>query len=93
MMYGFIRLIYWALIIYFIYLVWKFISRPKKKAPSQAQSQTQARRLPQMMVKDETCNTYLPIEEAIKETCQGKDYYFCSRDCRQKFLDKKKAES
>ena len=93
MMYGFIRLIYWALIIYFIYLVWKFISRPKKKTPSQAQSQTQARRLPQMMVKDETCNTYLPIEEAIKETCQGKDYYFCSRDCRQKFLDKKKAES
>jgi len=92
-MYGFIRLIYWALIIYFIYLVWKFIRRPNKKPPSQAQSRTQAKRLPQMMVKDETCNTYLPIEEAIKETYQGREYYFCSGECRQKFLDGKKASS
>ena len=90
-MYGFIRLIYWALIIYFIYIVWKFITRPKKKPPSQAQAQ--ARRLPQMMVKDETCNIYLPIEEAIKEIYQGREYYFCSRDCRQKFLDSKKTSN
>jgi YHS domain-containing protein len=83
------RLVYWALIIYFVYLVWKFISGPKKKQAARGQDKRQ----PQMMVKDETCNTYLPVEEAIKETCQGKDYYFCSRDCRQKFLDKKKAES
>ena len=89
MMYGFMRLVYWALIIYFVYLVWKFIRGPKKKPAAQPRD----KQLPQMMVKDETCNTYLPIEEAIKENCQGKDYYFCSRDCRQKFLDKKKAES
>jgi len=42
------------------------------------------------MVKDETCNTYLPREEAILEHADGKDYYFCSQECRQKFLGQKK---
>jgi len=80
------RLILWALIVYFIYLVWKYIRSPRRRPAPPPQS----KRLPQMMVKDETCNTYLPMEEAIKEIYQGKEYYFCSRDCRQKFLDQKK---
>jgi uncharacterized protein len=88
-MYAVTRLILWALIAYFIYLVWKFISRSRqKRGPS-----PQAKRLPQMMVKDETCNTYLPLAEALKETDQGQEYYFCSRECRQKFLDRKKTST
>jgi YHS domain-containing protein len=39
------------------------------------------------MVKDETCNTYLPREEAILEKVEGKEYYFCSQECRKKFLE------
>jgi len=42
------------------------------------------------MVKDEICNTYLPKEDAIKEIYQGKEYYFCSKECQQKFLESKK---
>lgn len=40
-----------------------------------------------MMVKDEMCNTYLPKEDAIKEIFEGKEYYFCSNNCRHKFLE------
>jgi len=43
------------------------------------------------MVKDEICNTYLPKEDAIKEVYQGKEYYFCSNECRQKFLEQKRS--
>ncbi len=85
-----IRTIYWILILYLVYLVWKFIRSPRRRAN---RPQQEAKRLPQMMVKDETCNTYLPIEEALKETYQGRDYYFCSKDCRQKFLDNRKSGS
>jgi YHS domain-containing protein len=42
------------------------------------------------MVKDEMCNTYLPKEDALKANYAGKDYYFCSKECRQKFLEQKK---
>ena len=41
------------------------------------------------MVKDETCNTYLPEENAIKQVIGGKTFYFCSKICQKKFLKKK----
>jgi uncharacterized protein len=85
----FVRLIYWALIIYFIYLVWKFI-RSSGKKPARPQS---SKTLPQMMVKDDICNTYLPIDDALKEVRDGREYYFCSKECRQKFLEGKKSGS
>jgi uncharacterized protein len=88
-MYGFVRLLYWALIIYFVYLVWKFIRGVRRKVrPS-----SPTKNLPQMMVKDEVCNTYLPLADALKENYQGRDYYFCSQECRQKFLDRMKSSS
>jgi uncharacterized protein len=82
-----LRWIYWAVIIYFLYLVWRFIRTPRKR-PSRRENRSKS--LPQMMVKDEVCNTYLPVQDAIKEVYQGREYYFCSRECRQKFLDQKK---
>jgi YHS domain-containing protein len=42
------------------------------------------------MVKDEMCNTYLPQEDAIKEIYEGKEYYLCSKECQQKFLEQNK---
>jgi YHS domain-containing protein len=45
------------------------------------------------MVKDEVCNTYLPREDAIREVIKGEEHFFCSNDCRQKFLEAKKEAS
>ncbi|MEW5900028.1 MAG: hypothetical protein AB1715_01030 [Acidobacteriota bacterium] len=45
------------------------------------------------MVKDETCNTYLPREQAIHEKVDGKDFYFCSQECRRKFREQRKGQS
>jgi len=38
------------------------------------------------MVKDEICNTYILEEEALKISHNGQTYYFCSEECRNKFL-------
>jgi len=42
------------------------------------------------MVKDEVCNTYLPREDAIRENWDGKEFFFCSPECRGKFLEQRK---
>jgi YHS domain-containing protein len=42
------------------------------------------------MVKDEVCNTYLPQEDAIREHIDGTDFFFCSKECRDKFMEQKK---
>lgn len=41
------------------------------------------------MVKDEICNTYIPEDEALKEVRNGQVHYFCSEECRKKFLSSK----
>jgi len=83
-----LRLIFLALLLYLIYLIVRFfqsIGQPSKKDRSTADSLPRRR-----MVKDEICNTYIPEEESLKETWKGQVYYFCSEECRQKFLTGKK---
>jgi YHS domain-containing protein len=37
------------------------------------------------MVQDPVCHVYLPSLEAIQRTQDQKTYYFCSRQCAEKF--------
>ena len=82
----FLRLIVYALLAYVIYLVIRFFSALNRRSISQETPKTSGG----IMVKDEVCNTYLPKDEAIRELYQGKEYFFCSQECRQKFLETKK---
>lgn len=82
---GFLRFLLYALLAYIIY---KFIQLyqilTRKNRPHR-----QAKPTSGLMVKDEVCNTYLPKEDAFKEIVGGKEYFFCSKECRQKFLESK----
>jgi uncharacterized protein len=82
---GFLRILLYALLAYIIY---KFIRLyqvlTRKNSPRR-----QAKPTSGLMVKDEVCNTYLPREDALKEIVGGKEYFFCSKECRQKFLESK----
>lgn len=86
MLLSLIKIILYALLFYVVYRLLRFfsaLSRLKKASkPPNPPSGT--------MVKDDMCNTYLPKEDAIKEIYEGKEYYFCSKECRQKFLEQKK---
>lgn len=86
---GFLKIVFYALLIYAVYLVYRFFRALGK---SQKPPKT-ANRPSGLMVKDEVCNTYLPKEHAIKEIYEGKEYYFCSKECRQKFLEQKKGKN
>ncbi len=83
---GLFKVIFYALIAYLIYIVIKtYQSLKRVKKPPQRPSSK-----PGIMVKDQICNTYLPKEDAIKEIYEGKEYYFCSDECRNKFHESRK---
>jgi uncharacterized protein len=89
MLQGLIKIIFYALFAYIVYQVFRFFKVTKmRKTPPRVSKHTSG-----TMVKDEVCNTYLPEEDALKEMHQGKEYYFCSRECQKKFLDEKKLDS
>jgi uncharacterized protein len=85
--FGFFRLIFYAVLGYLIY---KFIIYVLAPRPGN-QTRTRAEGRSGVMVKDEVCNTYLPQEDAVKETVEGVDHYFCSQACRGKFLANRKS--
>ena len=84
---GLVRIIFYAFLVYTGLRIFRFIQAlgnrtiPKAERPSKS--------LSGVMIKDEICQTYLPKEDAIKELKDGKEYYFCSRECQEKFLKKK----
>jgi YHS domain-containing protein len=86
MLSGFLRIVLYALLAYIIY---KFI-RVYQNLSKRSKTSRQPKQISGVMVKDEVCNTYLPKEDAIREIMEGKEYFFCSKDCRQKFLEEKK---
>jgi len=83
---GFFRLIFYAFIGYLIYLVLRFLFPAQRKA----QRNRPPRELSGIIVKDEMCNTYLPEENALAEKLDGRVYYFCSKECRERFLEQRK---
>ncbi|MFW6131065.1 MAG: YHS domain-containing protein [Candidatus Aminicenantaceae bacterium] len=85
MLTGIVKILFYVLVGYIIYLAIRFfnaLSKASKRKPSNSQKPVSG-----TMVKDIICNTYIPKEEALKETRNGKEYFFCSEKCRQKFLE------
>jgi len=84
---GIFKVIFYLFIIYMVYLLYRFFKALSRATKSQGSSR---KKLSGLMVKDEYCNTYLPKEDAIRQNIDGKEYFFCSEECRQKFLHSSK---
>jgi len=86
-----IKLILIGFLIFILYILIKFFRFLNKlslifKQTKEPHSQKKSN----LMVKDEVCNTYLPQEDALEVNINGKKYYFCSKECKQKFLEEYK---
>ncbi len=87
MLSGLFRIIFYAFLAYSVMRIFRFIQALGSKTIPKAERPSKS--LSGVMVKDEICQTYLPREDAIKELKEGKEYYFCSSECQNKFLKKK----
>jgi uncharacterized protein len=79
---GLFRLIFIGLILYLIFVVVRFVQSIGRAKPPAGTP----RGVRGTMVKDEVCNMYLPSEEAVREVVDGREHFFCSDECRRKFL-------
>jgi YHS domain-containing protein len=83
------RLISYVLLAYFVYSVWRLV-RILKRGPGARRPRPDPR--PGVMVQDETCHLYLPKSDALREVVGGKEYFFCSKECRKAFLESRKRD-
>jgi YHS domain-containing protein len=45
-----------------------------------------------VMVRDRVCNTFLPLERALRLERDGREHFFCSEACRSSYIAQRAAE-
>jgi len=84
-----IRLIIFAILCYILYRVVKSLMLPpagKPGGPSIRPNGT----ITDEMVMDPQCNVYIPRKEAITAKVAGETIYFCSKECKKKYLEEQR---
>jgi YHS domain-containing protein len=77
--------------IIFIYLLYKVIKTGGQIKPEKNENY-QFKASPvggEDLVEDPVCHTYVPMSQAVKKEISGNDYYFCSKQCSEKYELKK----
>ncbi len=80
------RFILFVVLAYIFYHLLKFFFKettPRKRNP-------EARLEPEELVQDPYCQKYIPKRLAIRNRIQGRDFYFCDRDCMDSYLRREK---
>jgi YHS domain-containing protein len=80
---GLIRLLYYGVLAYLAWTVYRLITGAGRKKARRPDAKP---RLSGTMVKDDVCGIYLPKENALRETLDGREQFFCSKECRAKAL-------
>jgi YHS domain-containing protein len=58
---------------------------PRRRGPRETDRQRPTA-IAEEMVRDPVCQLYLPRSEAIRRNVQGREHFFCSPGCLDKFL-------
>lgn len=83
------------LVIVVIYIIWRILKRAvffklvRFQSPyRQGYARSQARTAPESerLVQDAVCGSYVPLSLAIRVDRDGTAEYFCSPECRDKFV-------
>ena len=73
-----------------LYLCYRFLKSwvLKKKSPQKAAFEKKTGEIDDVMVKDPYCEMYFAKRDGVRLNIKGKDVYFCSIECKDKFLEK-----
>ncbi|MEI6609288.1 MAG: hypothetical protein WCO53_06020 [Deltaproteobacteria bacterium] len=77
-------------LIFFIlfYVVYKIIKSFRGEKPFVAQNNNKSTvAAGEELVEDPYCHTYIPISQACKKEIAGKEHYFCSKECCEKYFE------
>jgi YHS domain-containing protein len=76
-----IRLVVAAIVLYLLYRVVRTLFRPSGRASVPGRPNPGGEDL----VEDPVCGSYVPEGSALKTSVNGRNVYFCSRDCLEKY--------
>ena len=78
------RFFVFVILIYALYKIIKNFGqlKPAKKENYQFKSSATGG---EDLVEDPVCHTYVPLSQAVKKEISGNDYYFCSKQCSEKY--------
>jgi uncharacterized protein len=79
-----IKFIISALLIYLLYKIIKIV-RQLKPAENKINQSKSPPAEGEDLIEDPVCHTYVPVSQAYKREISGNDYYFCSKQCSDKF--------
>lgn len=80
-------LIRFALLLLVLYLVRVVLgSFVRSFLSPQSPNRQRSREIRGVMMKDPVCGMYVDVRAALSGRKDGKDFYFCSEDCRKQFL-------
>ncbi|RPH52010.1 MAG: YHS domain-containing protein [Desulfobacteraceae bacterium] len=79
------KLIIYLILIYLVYKVIKTWMTPSAYSGKKEYGSTG--QLDDVMIKDPVCGVYFPKKDGIYLNSDGRDLYFCSTECRDRFVD------
>ena len=75
-----LRILIFGLLAYLLYRLLKGLIAPSLKSGRRNKD-----RIIDEMVQDPFCRTYIPLRSAKRKVIRGQEYYFCSKECCEKF--------
>ena len=79
-----VRFLLFLLLIYLLYKIFKTI-RQLKPSGNEYDKRKADLKEGEDLVEDPFCHTYVPISQAFKTEISGRNYYFCSKQCSDKY--------
>jgi YHS domain-containing protein len=79
------RFIFFVLVILVLYYILHYLIKdmsPRRKSVHRESD-------PDELVQDPCCQTYVPKRSAVRRSIAGKNHYFCSQACLERFLQRK----
>jgi YHS domain-containing protein len=80
-----IKILIYILLIYIVYKVFRSLMTPSGSSATKSDGGTGS--FDDIMIKDPVCEVYFPKKDGIYLNDNGNEIYFCSKECRDKFLD------
>jgi uncharacterized protein len=78
------RLIVSALLIYLLFKLINTVKQLKSDKNENLRSKSSSG-AGEDLIEDPVCHTYVPVSQSYKREISGKDYYFCSKECSDKY--------
>ena len=82
-----LRLLIIAALVYFLYRVFTRWMMGHSASSGGSVDHRDAGAIDDIMVKDPQCEVFFPKNEAVRARIGGRDLFFCSTECRDKFLE------